>query len=150
MDRASYSYRTDPATPPFPDDRPLFVFDGDCALCSHSAQFVLRRDRRAAFRFAAVQTPLGRALFVHYGLDPDRPQSNIVLADGRAWLKSDAVLELARRLGLPWSLACVARFAPRSWRDTVYDVIARNRIQLFGARDVCYLAEPGSEDRFLS
>ena len=150
MDRASYSYRTDPATPPFPDDLALFVFDGDCALCSHSVQFVLRRDRRKAFRFAAVQTRLGRALFAHFGLDPDQPQSNIVLAEGRAWLKSDAVLELARRLGPPWSLICVCGVLPKAWRDAAYDLIARNRIRLFGARDVCYLAEPGSEERFLS
>ena len=150
MDRAPYSYRTDPAAPPFPDDRPLFVFDGDCALCAHSAQFVLRHDRRKTFRFAALQTPLGRALFLHFGLDPDQPQTNMLLAEGKAWAKSDAVLELVRRLGPPWSLAYAAKALPKFWRDAIYDLIARNRIRLFGARDICYVAEPGSEDRFLS
>ena len=31
MGRGAYSYRDDPAVPSFPDDRPLVLFDGDCA-----------------------------------------------------------------------------------------------------------------------
>ena len=150
MDRGAYSYRTNPAVPQFPDDLALFVFDGDCVLCSRSARFVLRQDRRRRLRFAAAQTPLGQALLTHYGQDPADPRSNIVLLGGRAWLKSDAALKLAELLGPPWALGVVLRIIPRTLRDGVYDLIARNRIRLFGARQVCYLAEPGMADRFLS
>ena len=38
---ALYSYRADPAVPPFPDDKPLIVFDGVCVLCSGFAKFVV-------------------------------------------------------------------------------------------------------------
>jgi len=44
------SYRTDPAAPSFPDDRPIIVFDGHCVLCSRFARLVLRRDRAGRFR----------------------------------------------------------------------------------------------------
>ena len=37
--RTPYSYRDDPAVPAFPDDKPVIVFDGYCAMCSGSAQF---------------------------------------------------------------------------------------------------------------
>jgi hypothetical protein len=32
--REPFSYRSDPAVPKFPDDRPIIIFDGYCALCS--------------------------------------------------------------------------------------------------------------------
>jgi hypothetical protein len=34
LQRAPYSYRCDSAVPSFPDDRPIIIFDGYCALCS--------------------------------------------------------------------------------------------------------------------
>ena len=32
--RPPYSYRHDPAVPPFADDKPIIIFDGYCSLCS--------------------------------------------------------------------------------------------------------------------
>ena len=81
---AAYSYRRDPAVPKFSDDRPIIIFDGYCALCSGWAQFVLRHDRRAVYRLLRAQSPLGRSLYVHYDLDPEDYQTNILLADGIA------------------------------------------------------------------
>jgi predicted DCC family thiol-disulfide oxidoreductase YuxK len=147
--RAPYSYRDDPAVPAFPDDRPLIVFDGYCVLCSTSAQFVLRHDARGIYRLLAAQTPLGRALYLHYGLDPQDYESMIVIADGLPAFKSDAGIGIARGLGLPWSLAAVLRVLPRRWRDGLYDILARNRFRLFGRRATCYLPDPGYVDRFL-
>jgi len=147
---APYSYRDDPAVPKFADDRPVIIFDGHCVLCSRSAQFVLRHDRRGLYRMLAAQTPLGRALYVHLGLDPHDLESMILIADGVAWLKSEAVIRIAQRLGLPWSLAAIARVLPRPWRDRLYGVLARNRFRVFGRRDSCYLPDPRDADRFLA
>jgi predicted DCC family thiol-disulfide oxidoreductase YuxK len=50
-----------------------------------------------------------------------------------------------------WSLfATLARLVPASLRDALYNVIARNRLRWFGAREQCYLPEPSRADRFLS
>jgi predicted DCC family thiol-disulfide oxidoreductase YuxK len=70
MARAAYSYRNDPGVPKFPDDRPIIVFDGYCVLCSGWVSFILRHDRRATYRLLPAQSPVGHALYVHYGLDP--------------------------------------------------------------------------------
>jgi len=148
--RGPYSYRDDPAVPKFPDDRPVIIFDGHCVLCSRSAQFVLRHDRHGHYRMLAAQTPLGYALYVHYGLDPRDYESMILVADGVAWLKSEAVIRIAQGLGLPWSLAAILRVLPRTWRDRMYNVLARNRFRVFGRRDTCYLPDPRDADRFLA
>ena len=147
---AAYSYRDDPAVPRFADDRPVIIFDGECVLCSGSAQFVLRHDKRRIYRFLAAQTPLGRALYAHYGLDKGDYETMILIADGIATFKSEAVIRIGEGLGLPWSLAAVCRIIPRSWRDRLYGVLARNRLRILGRRDSCYMPSPGDADRFLA
>lgn len=150
MGRGPYSYRDDPAVPDFPDDRPLVLFDGDCALCSGSARKILRHDRAGVFRLAPTQSPLGRALLVHYGVDPDDPYTMLIVQDGRARERSDGVLAIAARLPLPWRLAVVGRIVPRVIRDTAYDFIAR-RPRRFPGQAWCALPPYGVDlkDRVL-
>lgn len=148
--RDPYGYRQDPAVPRFADDRPIIVFDGCCALCSGWARFVLRHDRAGRFRLLPAQSPTGRALYVHYGLDPKDYETNILLANGTAWLKFESVIRAAAGLGFPWSLAVVLRILPLGWRERLYALLARNRFRLFGRRQTCMLPAPGQEDRFLT
>jgi predicted DCC family thiol-disulfide oxidoreductase YuxK len=149
-DREPYSYRSDPGVPGFPDERPIIAFDGHCVMCSAFARFVLRVDRRRRFRLLPAQTPLGRALYVHYGLDPEDYESNILIEDGAAWFKSEGTIRMFERLGAPWSAAAALRWLPLRWRERLYELVARNRLKLFGRREVCYLVEPGQADRFLA
>ena len=113
MAREAFSYRSDPAVPAFPDDRPILIFDGNCVLCSSFVQFILRTDRKRRFRLLAAQTPIGTALYRHLGLNPTNYETNILLEDGRAWLKSEGSLRIFERLGFPWSLMSVGRLLPR-------------------------------------
>ena len=66
-----YSYRADPAVPAFDDSRPLYVFDGECVLCSRGAAWLMRHDPAGRVRFTSAQGALGRALYAHYGLPVD-------------------------------------------------------------------------------
>jgi predicted DCC family thiol-disulfide oxidoreductase YuxK len=145
-----FSYRDDPGVPSFPDDRPIIIFDDHCIMCSGFARFVLRHDREARFRLLPAQTALGQALYRHYGLDPFDYETNVLIEGGEVSFKSEASLRIAERLGWPWRLVSVGRLLPRGVRDTVYDLIARNRLKWFGRSEVCLLVEPGMEDRFLS
>lgn len=148
--RPAYSYRADPAVPVFPDDRPVIVFDGHCVMCSSGARWLLRIDRRRRFRVLAAQSSLGRALYVHYGLDPEDYETNLLIQDGEAWMRSAAFVRVAAGLGLPWAAASLLWLLPAALLDRAYNLIARNRFRLFGRSEACYLAEPGEEDRFLT
>lgn len=147
--RAAYSYRGDTTVPAFPDDHPIVVFDGHCALCSGTVRFILRHDRNTTFRLLPAQSPLGRALYVHYGLDPVQYETYILIEGGVAYFKSEATLRLAEGLGLPWSLSAVFRIVPSAWRDGIYSLVARNRFRLFGREAVCHRPDPDHQDRFL-
>jgi predicted DCC family thiol-disulfide oxidoreductase YuxK len=148
--REPFSYRRDPAVPPFPDDRPIIVFDGKCVLCSGFAGFVIRHDRRRRFRLLPAQTDLGAAIYAHYGLHPTEYETNLLLENGQVWLQSEGSIRMFEQLGFPWACAALARVFPRPLRDIIYDVIARNRLRWFGVRERCLLSLPGHEDRFLA
>jgi predicted DCC family thiol-disulfide oxidoreductase YuxK len=145
----AYSYRRNPAVPDFPDDRPVIVFDGHCAFCSCWARFVLRHDRKGAFRLLAAQSALGEALYRHYGLAVDDYETNILLDGGRPYYRSEASIRMAEGLGLPWSLAGVLRLLPLGVRDRLYGVVARNRLRIAGRTETCMVPEPGHAGRFL-
>lgn len=146
---APYSYRHDPSVPDFPDDEALIVFDGVCVLCTGSARFVIERDAALAFRFATTQSPLGQALFRHYGLDTEVFETNLVLSDGRAYGKLDSVAVVCARLGGIWRLLSALRFIPRPVADWLYDRIALNRYTLFGRTDHCMIPPPEWRSRFI-
>ena len=144
-----YSWRSDAAVPAFPDEHPLIVFDGDCVLCSANARFVLRHDRRGAFRLTTAQGPLGQALYRHFGLSTCDYETMLVLEEGRLLTDSEAALAIARGLGWPWRAAGAFRLVPRSLRDGVYRLVARNRFRLFGRRPSCFVPAPGERGRTL-
>jgi len=146
----AFSYRSDPDVPPFPDDRPVLIFDGHCMLCSGFVHFILRADRHHRLRLVAAQSPVGAALYRHFDLLREDYETNVLLEDGRAWLKSEGSIRVFERLGLPWSLMAVGRVLPRPVRDAVYELIARNRLRWFGRRASCLLPDPAHADQFIA
>ena len=93
---------------------------------------------QADFRFVPIQLAEGRPLAEQLGIDPDRPGSFAFLANGRAYVKSEAVLRIARELPR-WQWTWIFQFIPRVIRDAIYDLVARNRYRWFGRRDACIL-----------
>jgi predicted DCC family thiol-disulfide oxidoreductase YuxK len=127
----------------------LILFDGVCVLCSRWVAFVIAHDRQARYRFVAIQTPLGRRLAERFGIDAENPQTNVIVAGGRAWFKLDsALVVLAEIPGWRWTR--IGHALPRRVRDFLYDRIARNRYRLFGRRDACLVPTPDVARRFLS
>lgn len=149
MNPAAFSYRKDPAVPDFPDDKPIIIFDGFCALCSGWVAFVLKHDRACMYRLLAAQSPLGHAIYEHYGMNPLEYESNILLENGRAWFKSEGSIRMAEGLGFPWRLAALLRVMPLRLRDALYERVAKNRFKWFGRRDTCYMPNTEFKGRFL-
>ncbi|MBL7774456.1 MAG: thiol-disulfide oxidoreductase DCC family protein [Saprospiraceae bacterium] len=130
-------------------DSPILFFDGVCNLCNASVQWVLARDRRGMFRFAALQSAAGQEHLRHFGQDTERFDSVVLIADGRLYTRSDAALEVLRRLGRPWSWTYFLRWIPQPMRDVAYDWVARNRYRWFGRQEECWLPRPEWKERFL-
>ena len=147
--RGCRSYRDDHAVPDFDDSHPLIVYDGVCVLCSRFVRFVIRRDRDARFRFTAAQSPLGQALYRHYGLDPVEFETNLLIADGRMHAKMNAFAGVMARLPWPWRALAAARLLPGPVGRWLYDRIAKNRYRLFGRLDACMVPDADVRARFI-
>ena len=146
-----YSYRDDPAVPAFDDTRPLIIFDGLCVLCSNGVQWMLARDPNGSSQFAAIQDPVPSALYAHYGLDAERFETFMVLADGVAHTRWTGVLAAGRTLPQPWHmLACIGRIIPDLIGDKFYDWIQRNRLAWLGSRLTCRVPDASQRARFFS
>jgi predicted DCC family thiol-disulfide oxidoreductase YuxK len=146
---APYGWRADPSVPAFPDDKALIVFDGDCVLCSACAGFIRKRDGARAFRFATAQSPLGQALYRHYGLDRQKFATNLLLVGGRADGKRDTLVLTGLLIGGRRRLLRLLRLPPRGLADGAYDAVAANRHRLFGRRARCMMPPPEWRERFL-
>lgn len=123
----------------------LIVFDGECVLCSRTAQFVLKRDRRRRFRLTTAQGETGQALYRRLGLPIAEFKTMLVVRDGRALTESEAALAIAAGLGWPWRAAAAVRIVPLPLRDAAYRLVARNRYRWFGRRETCWT--PGADVR---
>jgi len=131
------------------DAGPIIVFDGACVLCSGWVRFLLRHDREARHRFAAMQSPAGRALLVAHGLDPDDPSSFLLVEGGQAWKDTDAIRRVVGGLGGVWRIGHALVLLPRGLRDRIYRLVARNRYRWFGRNEACFLPTPEQRARFI-
>lgn len=130
---------------------PVILFDGVCNLCNGAVVFILERDPRARFRFAALQSEPATALLASMGVDRHAlPDSMVLIERGQVYVRSRAALRIARGLRFPWSLLSVFLLLPPRLGDALYDVVARNRYRWFGKRDACMVPTPELEKRFLS
>jgi predicted DCC family thiol-disulfide oxidoreductase YuxK len=143
-----YSYRSDSDVPDFDDSKPLFLFDGVCVLCSSGAGFLMRHDRRGRINLASAQSPLGQALYRHFGMALD--DSYLFIEGGRAFTKSTGYFRAAQALGGLWRAVWIFWIVPRRVRDWLYDRVAANRYQWFGKAEYCSLLTPEQRTRLIA
>jgi predicted DCC family thiol-disulfide oxidoreductase YuxK len=112
-------------------------------------QFVIKRDRKARFRFASLQSDTGQVLLKRFGLPQDDFDSFVLIKGDKYYLRSTAGLHVLRELGGMWQLLYALIIFPRPLRDFVYSLVARNRYKVFGKRDSCMIPTPEQSERFL-
>lgn len=129
----------------------IILFDGVCNLCNSSVQFVIKRDKRDIFRFAPLQSDIGKKMIDERGIDTSTVDSIILIEPKIAYYtKSSAAIEIANDLGGIWKLFNVFTYIlPVSMRDWVYDFIARNRYKWFGKKESCMIPTPEMTAKFI-
>ena len=117
----------------------VVVFDGICHVCSGWVRFLERHRIEPPFKLLPMQSEEGKALLAQYGIDPDDPATFLVLEQGKPYTQSDGSIRIIVALGGLWRIFEMAKVVPKSWRDSLYRLLARNRYRWFGRRDTCYL-----------
>jgi predicted DCC family thiol-disulfide oxidoreductase YuxK len=126
----------------------VILFDGVCKFCNGTVNFLISLDKEAIFRFAPIQSEAGQALIKKFGLPPE-PESFIYIENDRAYLRTTAILMLARKLKWYWAWSQLFWIIPRFVRDGVYSFVARNRYKWFGKNEECMLPTEEVKSRFL-
>jgi len=121
----------------------VLFYDGDCAFCAKSVNRVFDLDQKGVIEFSPLQGEFSRANGLEKHADI-REGTMVVLreSDGAIFLRSDAILEIARALGGIYKLATLGRIVPRFLRDGAYKWFARNRHRFGGKGDACRIPSP--------
>jgi len=126
----------------------IILFDGTCAFCERSVRFVASRDQ-GYFKFGASQNAEGQALLAKFGTTREAARSLILIEGGQIYLRSDAVLRIARRMNAPWRFASVFLAVPRPIRDLVYRFVAAIRHRIAGQSNACEIPPPEIRARLI-
>jgi predicted DCC family thiol-disulfide oxidoreductase YuxK len=134
---------------PADGETPVILYDGWCNLCDSTVGFLIRRDRRALLRFAALQSPAGAAWLGRCPPDERADETFVLVYRGRCQTRSEAVLTIFSLLPWPWPLLSRFRVLPRKLRDRMYQAISRRRTAWFGRAGRCMTELDGYQDRFV-
>ena len=128
----------------------IILFDGVCNLCEHTARFVIQRDKKAHFQFAALQSEIAQDLMSSFPCEDDELSSLLLITDGAMFRKSQAGLQIARRLDGAWPVFYYLFFwVPNFVANPVYDFIGKRRYQWFGRKEECWIPTEELQARFL-
>ena len=126
----------------------VILFDGECNFCDSSVQFIIKRDKKALYKFAAIQSDVGQERLRKHNV-PANIDSFILVDGEQCYYKSSAALRVCKDLTTGWKLLYCLLIVPRPIRDYFYNIVARNRYKWFGKRDSCMLPSPEIRKRFL-
>lgn len=130
------------------DPRAIVLFDGVCNFCNGAVNFIIARDPQGRFQFASLQSEVGQRLRAEHGLGTDIHTMAVVVR-GRAYVRSSAALEVARRLSGAWPLLYATVVIPAFLRDALYKFFAARRYKWFGKSESCRVPTPDVRARFL-
>jgi predicted DCC family thiol-disulfide oxidoreductase YuxK len=136
------------------EGRALLLYDGVCALCNGSVKFLMKRDRLDRFRYAPLESDLGRGMLARFDIHRF-PDGVVLVTDAltpaeRIFHRSDAISESLQRLCGPWRMAGkLLAILPHPLRDWGYGIVARYRYRLFGRYDICPVPSPEQRSRLL-
>jgi predicted DCC family thiol-disulfide oxidoreductase YuxK len=136
------------------EGRALLLYDGVCALCNGVVQFLMKRDKQDRFRYAPLQSDLGREVLARFEIR-SFPDGVILLTDAltaseKLYHRSNAIGASLRLLGGPWTgIGKALEMVPRRLREWGYGIVARFRYRLFGRYVTCPVPSPDQRGRLL-
>jgi predicted DCC family thiol-disulfide oxidoreductase YuxK len=130
--------------------QPVILFDGVCNFCNGAVNFVIKKDKKSALKFAPLQSTEAHVLLASYDVPSADMKTFIFIENGRSYIRSAAALRVCRYLNSFWPLMYGFIIIPKFIRDGIYNQIAKNRYRWFGKKEVCMVPTPEVRSRFLN
>ncbi|NND16854.1 MAG: thiol-disulfide oxidoreductase DCC family protein [Eudoraea sp.] len=131
-------------------NKQIILFDGVCNLCNRFVQWIIKRDKNDAFRFAPLESKIGQQLLQEHNLNPDAMDTIVLIQPFSGhYTKSTAALKIGSTIGGIYRIFSLFWIFPAFLRDPVYDWVARNRYKWYGKQDKCMVPTAELKAKFL-
>jgi len=131
------------------DKKQIILFDGVCNFCNFWVNFVIERDTKDIFRFAALQSEKAKELTSSFNIDTSKLDTFILLEGEKFLTKSTAALMICEKLNGPIKILSLFIILPKIFRDFIYDLVAKNRYKFFGKKESCRIPTDEEKLKFL-
>ncbi|MBP2833553.1 DUF393 domain-containing protein [Aquimarina sp. U1-2] len=132
------------------EGKKIILFDGVCNLCDSAINFVIKHDKNDVFRYASLQSDIGKKLISERSIDSATIDSIILIDPKLAYYhKSTAALQITKQLSGIYPVFSVFLIVPKTIRDWVYDFVAKNRYKWFGKKESCMIPTPELKALFI-
>ena len=124
----------------------IIFYDDNCVLCSHSIQFLIKKDLQNQFLFAPLQGKLAKKSIdlIHI----KKLDSFVVLSNCNSYVKGKAIKFVINNLETlsfyKWVL-----FIPNPILDLAYSFIGKIRYKVFGKSKNCLYLNKKLKNRFI-
>jgi predicted DCC family thiol-disulfide oxidoreductase YuxK len=118
-------------------------------MCNAIVSFLVRVDRRRAFRYAPLQGPTAEELRQAHPDIPGGLESMVFVDEGDVFLRMKGIARAARYLPWPWKIGYAVYALPRWLTDPLYNLVARVRYRVFGKKESCRVPSPDERELFL-
>ena len=106
----------------------IVLYDGDCPMCNYWVNFILKRDDKNKFMFAALQSDFGQDFLKKRNLNHTEFNTIYLLKPQQYYLvRSKAIFKIFSLLGGIYRPLSWMKFIPGFISDTIYDFVSRNR-----------------------
>jgi len=131
------------------DEKQIILFDGVCNFCNFWVNFVIKRDTKDIFRFAALQSEKAKELTSSFSIDASKLDTFVLIEGEKFFTKSTAALMICKKLNGPIKILSLFIILPKIFRDFIYDLVAKNRYKFFGKKESCRIPTDEEKLKFL-
>lgn len=119
--------------------KPILYYDGMCVLCNRSIRFIINRDPQKKFKILQQQSIKHKTKY----------ESVVLIINGEKYTHSTAVIKSLIHLGGIYKTFIILFIIPKTVRDFMYSIVAKNRYKWFGKYDSCPTPPTSWKERFI-
>ena len=119
--------------------KPILYYDGICVLCNRSIRFIINRDPQKKFKILQQQSIKHKTKY----------ESVVLIINGEKHTHSTAVIKSLILLGGIYKTFMILFIIPKTVRDFMYSIVAKNRYKWFGKYDSCPTPPTSWKERFI-
>jgi predicted DCC family thiol-disulfide oxidoreductase YuxK len=127
----------------------IVFFDGVCNFCNSTVDIIYRKNSAKDIYYASLQSEFARSFLKEHSIDSTDLDTIIYYSGEKFYFRSDAILQLSKKLSGLHKLLSAFMIVPKFLRDGIYSWIAKNRYKFWGKKETCRIPTAEEKQQFL-